>query len=62
MFSNKKMILDGCLSIIDYQNDYVKLKLKKGNITILGTEFLISGFENEKIVIKGKFNSVEFCI
>ena len=62
MFSNKKIILDGCLSIIDYQNDYVKLKLKKGNITILGTEFLISGFENEKIVIKGKFNSVEFCI
>ena len=62
MFSNQKMILDGCQNIVDYQNDYVKLKLKKGNLTIMGTDFLISAFENENIVIKGNISSIEFCI
>ncbi len=62
MFSNQKMILDGCQNIIDYQNDYVKLKLKKGNLTIMGTDFLISAFENENIIIKGNISTVEFCI
>ena len=62
MFSNKKIILDGCKSIFDYQNDYIKLKLKKGYITVLGTDFLITDFENEKIIIKGKISSIEFCV
>ena len=52
IFSNKKMILDGCVSIVDYQSNYIKLKLKKGNISIIGTNFLISDFENENIIIK----------
>lgn len=62
MFSNKKIILDGCTSIFDYQNDYIKLKLKKGHITVLGTDFSITDFENEKIIIKGKISSIEFCV
>lgn len=62
MFFDKKIIIDGCISIIDYQNDYLKLKLKKGNISIIGTNFIITNFENEKIIIKGKISSIEFCV
>ena len=62
MYSNKKLMLEGCINILDYQKDYIKLKLKKGYITILGTNFLISAFEKEKITINGKINSIEFCV
>lgn len=62
MYSNEKIILEGCRNIIDYQNDYIKLKLKKGYIIIMGTDFLISSFEDENIIIKGNIASVEFCV
>ena len=62
IFSNKKIIIEGCQSILDYQSDYIKLKLKKGFLNVLGNEFLITAFDDEKIVIKGNIVSVEFCI
>lgn len=62
IFSNKKIIIEGCQSIVDYQNNYIKLKLKKGFLNILGNEFLITAFDDEKIVIKGNIVSIEFCV
>lgn len=62
IFSNKKIIIEGCQSIVDYQSDYIKLKVKKGFLNILGNGFIITGFDNEKIVVKGSVASVEFCI
>lgn len=61
-FSNQKMILEGCKSIVDYQNDYIKLKLKKGSLSVFGKNFLISDFEDEKIIVKGEISSIEFCV
>lgn len=62
LFLNQKMILDGCVCIIDYQDSYIKLRLKKGSISILGTNFSITNFENERITINGNILSIEFCI
>ena len=62
IFSNKKIIIEGCQSIVDYRNNYLKLKIKKGFLNILGNEFLITSFEEEKIVIKGNILSIEFCV
>ena len=62
LFSNQKMILDGCVCIIDYQDSYIKLRLKKGSILILGNNFLITDFENQKMTIKGNIISIEFCV
>lgn len=62
IFSNKKIILEGCVSILDYRNDYIKLKLNKGILIIMGTDFIIPSFEGENIVIKGNIISVEFSI
>ena len=62
IFSNKKIIIEGCQSIVDYQNNYLKLKIKKGFFNFLGNEFLITSFEEEKIVIKGNILSIEFCV
>ncbi len=62
MFSNKKVILDGCVNITDYNNDFVKLKLKKGYIILMGSNFVISAFENENIIINGNISSIEFSV
>lgn len=62
IFSNKEMIIEGCKSIIDYQSDYLKLKLKKGFVNIMGNNFLITAFDDEKIVVKGNIVSIEFSV
>lgn len=62
IFSNKKVIIEGCKGIVDYQDNYIKLKLKKGFFSLTGTEFLIISFDEEKIIIKGNVLTVEFCI
>ena len=61
-FSNKRVIIEGCFGILDYQENYIKLKLKKGFVCFSGTKFLISSFEDEKIDIKGNFLTIEFCV
>lgn len=62
IFSNKKMIIEGCRGIVDYQDNYIKLKLKKGYLSIIGTEFLIQTFEDEKIIVNGNIISLEFIV
>ena len=62
IFSNKKMIIEGCRGIVDYQNNYIKLKLKKGYLNIVGTDILISTFEDEKIIVNGNIISLEFIV
>ena len=36
LFSNKKIIIEGCQNILDYQDEYIKLKLNKGFFNIIG--------------------------
>ena len=62
IYSNKKVIIEGCIGIIEYQNKLIKLKLKKGFLTLGGSDFLVLSFDNSKIDIKGNIQSLEFCI
>ena len=62
IYSNKKVIIEGCIGIIEYQNELIKLKLKKGFLTLGGSDFLVLSFDNAKIDIKGNIQSLEFCI
>lgn len=62
IFSNKRIIIEGCYNIVDYRENYIKLKLKKGFISFTGSEFLISCFNEEKIDIKGNVMEIEFCV
>ncbi len=62
VFSNKNAIIEGCKSIVDYQNNYIKLKLKKGFLTLSGCDFLIVSFEEETIIVRGNILQIDFCI
>ncbi len=62
IFSNNKIFLEGCMNIIEYEKEYIKLKLKKGCLLIMGNNFVIESFEGENIKICGNVISIEFCV
>ncbi len=57
---NKSLCLEGCYGVGEYSDKILKLKLQRGYITLYGSEFLITYFENRTINVKGKISSVEF--
>ncbi len=61
VFGNKKITIDGCFGVIDYNDTYIKLKLIKGCIILCGEGFNIAFFENKLITVTGKISSIEFC-
>ncbi|MBE6727691.1 MAG: hypothetical protein E7562_03475 [Ruminococcaceae bacterium] len=62
LFSNKEMILEGCIGVFEYTDCYIRLNLGKGAIILNGKELDISSFEEKIIVIKGEISSIEFCV
>ena len=50
------------MNIIEYEKEYIKLKLKKGCLLIMGNNFVIESFEGENIKICGNVISIEFCV
>ena len=62
LFGNRELILDGCLGVYEYNDTYLKLRLKSGAIILCGTEFELASFEGERIDIRGKISSVEFGV
>ena len=62
LFGNKFVVIEGCKSIEDYKDNYIKLRIKKGNISFTGNDFYIISFDENKIIIKGNIIAVEFCV
>lgn len=57
---NKKVIIDGCKSVIDYDENFVTLNLGKKIIYLFGSCFEILDFTDANITIVGKISKVEF--
>lgn len=62
IFSNRQFTLDGCKRVLQFNDDYIKLGVKGGNIIIYGNGLNIGGFEDENATVKGNISSVEFCL
>lgn len=62
LFSDREMILDGCCGVFEYREDYIKLNLGKGTLILCGRDFDIISFEGRVINIRGRINSLEFCV
>lgn len=62
LFSNREIVIEGCRGVAEYRDDYIKLRLQKGSVTICGNEFCIVSFENGSVVIRGNISSLEFCV
>ena len=62
IFSNKELILEGCLGVMQFNDNYIKLSLKGGNLILYGQSFDISGFSGKTITVRGFIESIEFCL
>lgn len=60
IFGKNQIVIEGCLGVFEYRDDYLHLKLEKGAIILCGTGFNISVFEEKRITVKGKISSIEF--
>lgn len=62
LFSNSQMVIEGCLGVLEYNENYLKLRLAQGALVLAGENFDIVSFEEKTIFIKGKISSVEFAV
>ncbi len=60
MFSNKRLVLDGAISVMEYTSELICLKLKKGVLNIYGSGLCINSVTDEHILIIGNIISLEF--
>jgi len=62
LFSNNQVVVEGCLSVYEYNDNYLKLKLSSGAVILVGEAFDIVSFGDKTITVKGKISSLEFCV
>lgn len=60
MFSNRNLIINGTYTIMEYNENVIVLKLKKGAMQIMGNELSIHSVNEERIAISGEILSMNF--
>lgn len=60
MYSNKKIVIDGGFSVLEYSEELICLRLKKGTLSIFGSGMIIVSVSQGHIVITGDIISFEF--
>ena len=61
MYSNKKIIIDGSFSVLEYSEDLICLRLKHKTLQIMGQGLTIGSVSEGHIVILGNIISFEFA-
>ena len=62
LFYNNQVVIEGCIGVYEYNDTYLKLRLSKGALILNGEAFDILTFEDKTITVKGKINSLDFCL
>lgn len=62
ILSNREMSIDGCKGIVEYNDEYIKIRISEGFVVILGSSFKIPVFDGPLITISGKISSIEFSV
>lgn len=60
IFSNKKIIVEGCYGINEYNSDIVRINLPKGQFLIFGRNLEIKNMEDKTVTVCGVLSSFEF--
>lgn len=60
MKSNRQVIIEGCQSIEQYDENMVKIKVKKMSILFFGRNLKIKCLGVDSLIIDGFITSVEF--
>ncbi len=60
--SNKEVSIDGCKGVIDYREEFIKLRIAGGSVTFSGSGLTMTAFTESSAVISGKLQNVEFSV
>ncbi len=60
MKSNREVILEGCKSIEEYDENMIKVKVKKMTVIFFGRNLEIKCMNYDSLVIEGFITSIEF--
>lgn len=60
LISNKEAIIDGCMGVIDYYDNLIKLRVVGGTVSFLGIGLVMSSLTDDSAEIKGEITSLEF--
>lgn len=60
LISNTQARVDGCKGIIEYSQTKISLNLGNVCAEFCGTELNMNAFEDEQVVLGGKFSSINF--
>lgn len=58
--SNKEVIIDGCKCILEYDENFIKIKMEKMDVLFWGRDMEIKCMTTDSLVIKGVIASIEF--
>jgi sporulation protein YqfC len=62
LVANKQIVVEGCLGVLEYNENYLKLRLSSTALILQGENFDVVSFSDQSILVKGKINSLEFDI
>lgn len=60
IFSNRRIIADGCFEIVGYTDDKILLKCKDNTFGFWGADIVIDSFGTESAELTGFFTKIEF--
>ena len=60
IFSNKKILIEGCYGINEYNEELVRINLSKGQLLIFGRNLELKNMESKNITVIGIIHSIEF--
>jgi len=57
---NREIIADGCLKIINCDENMITLSLIKNTLTVTGQNLKMKSWGGDGVIIRGEVNSIEF--
>ena len=60
VMGNKEVSIDGCRGVIDYYDNFIKIKIIKGVALFSGSSLVLTEFSENGAIIKGNIESIEF--
>ena len=57
---NREAVLDGCQGVVEYEDDFIKLKIGRQMVKFTGKNLQIKCMAGENVIIDGSILSLEF--
>lgn len=60
MEGNTLLTLLGCLSIAQYENNFLRLLTPEGTLLLKGENFVLEEMQSQRVTVRGKIQAVSF--